>query len=355
MSRAPHAQIVQPQPTRAAVVESLDVLPPPPPSLQRAQSEPHLPSLSAGVGGKRRLNGSQRARKRRTAFINAMEGRQKGGCGPQLSFLEKLVKMLEEEDADIVTWTPDGDAFVICDQQRFAQEVLPKYFRSAKWNSFQRQLNLYNFYVHNKSFDRLVYANPLFHRGRMDLIRLIKRSPVKRKADGSAPASGAGSMSATPPPPGMLPRQSSVSSLAEASEVASSASTESSEGAAMDDHEDHGYGVHAAYHHRGMAHAHGHPAHLQQSIPLRRVKSEIQRPHSTPAGMDSFGDEDAVTALLGLLGRKVPTNVCDWKQRMEIAANDPINIRRATPPPTFDYSNAEEGHDRLDHLDLATA
>jgi len=135
------------------------------------------------VGMKRRMSSASRSRKRRTAFMNALEGRQKSGVGPQLSFLEKLVKMLDDENPDIVSWTTDGEAFVICDQQRFAGEVLPKYFRSAKWNSFQRQLNLYNFYVHNKSFDRLVYANPLFRRGRMDLIRLIKRSPVKRKAD----------------------------------------------------------------------------------------------------------------------------------------------------------------------------
>ena len=47
-------------------------------------------------------------------------------------FPTKVFNMLQNEDASVVSWTPSGDAFIIRDRQRFVNDVLPRYFRSAK-------------------------------------------------------------------------------------------------------------------------------------------------------------------------------------------------------------------------------
>lgn len=46
---------------------------------------------------------------------------------------------------DIVSFYSHGRAFGVHDMERFIEEVMPKYFKQSKWNSFARQLNLYGF------------------------------------------------------------------------------------------------------------------------------------------------------------------------------------------------------------------
>nr|AIG56479.1 secreted protein [Achlya hypogyna] len=77
-------------------------------------------------------------------------------------FVLALVTMLATEDASILGWEDDGKCIEIRDRVRFVQHVLPKYFRHAQYNSFQRQLSYYGF--------RRV-------KGRLDLLPLIVRAP----------------------------------------------------------------------------------------------------------------------------------------------------------------------------------
>ena len=42
----------------------------------------------------------------------------------------------------LISWSPTGRAFRISDSKLFAQQVLPTYFRTSKFSSFQRNLNL---------------------------------------------------------------------------------------------------------------------------------------------------------------------------------------------------------------------
>lgn len=45
------------------------------------------------------------------------------------------------EDADIITWTPDGSAFIISDTDRFEKEVIPLHFGNRiLYRSFQRKV-----------------------------------------------------------------------------------------------------------------------------------------------------------------------------------------------------------------------
>lgn len=68
-------------------------------------------------------------------------------------FPRRLFEMLESEtklasastgtgEAVIISWSASGKAFRIADVDSFVATVLPKYFRTKKFSSFQRNLNL---------------------------------------------------------------------------------------------------------------------------------------------------------------------------------------------------------------------
>lgn len=66
---------------------------------------------------------------------------------PKLVFPERLHQLLREVEkdglSDIVSFHPHGRSFAVHDMNRFVEEILPKWFKQSKWNSFARQLNLY--------------------------------------------------------------------------------------------------------------------------------------------------------------------------------------------------------------------
>lgn len=75
-----------------------------------------------------------------------------GKRGVPQQFPRRLYEMLESESkllaaADknhpkVICWSDSGRAFRICDVAEFSNTVLPKYFRTKKFSSFQRNLNL---------------------------------------------------------------------------------------------------------------------------------------------------------------------------------------------------------------------
>ncbi|KAJ0393438.1 hypothetical protein P43SY_004938 [Pythium insidiosum] len=91
-------------------------------------------------------------------------------------FLKSLRHMLDHESDAILRWTPDGDAFEIHDLAALTDVVLPKYFKHAKYASFQRQLNYFHFRKRTKS--RAVvctFSNPSFRRDEPELSWRITR------------------------------------------------------------------------------------------------------------------------------------------------------------------------------------
>lgn len=107
--------------------------------------------------------------------------------GITVTFPMKLHTMLTEisgscsssnAEAVVIGWNPEGDAFVIANPKTFTQTLLPRYFRTNKFSSFQRQLNAYGFVRGNLyagQEDMHIYYHDIFHRDHFDRIKTIKR------------------------------------------------------------------------------------------------------------------------------------------------------------------------------------
>lgn len=74
-----------------------------------------------------------------------------GKRGVPQQFPRRLYEMLQSESKllenssnheDVIAWSDSGKAFRILDVTAFSSAVLPKYFRTSKFSSFQRNLNL---------------------------------------------------------------------------------------------------------------------------------------------------------------------------------------------------------------------
>ncbi|KAL7634099.1 UNVERIFIED_CONTAM: hypothetical protein RMT77_015427 [Armadillidium vulgare] len=100
------------------------------------------------------------------------------------AFLNKLWKLVNDPlTDDLIRWSPKGKSFIITDQTRFTQDLVPKYFKHNNMQSFIRQLNLYGFRklssVESGSLSpdkgEIEFFHPNFIRGEKELIDQIKR------------------------------------------------------------------------------------------------------------------------------------------------------------------------------------
>jgi len=95
------------------------------------------------------------------------------------SFVDKLAKILETEDySEIISWTPDGEAFSIKSVTRLTEAVLPVFFKHRNFSSFIRQLNMYNFNKVRCTEGEHVYMNEHFRKGARNDYRNIKRRTI---------------------------------------------------------------------------------------------------------------------------------------------------------------------------------
>lgn len=108
------------------------------------------------------------------------------GHSNTLQFPWKLHVMLSEmegsEYESIVSWLPDGNAFKVHEKEKFASDVMPRYFASAKFRSFQRSLSLWGFQTETKKPGRRgSSSHSCFVRDRPELCRMMQRIRVKNK------------------------------------------------------------------------------------------------------------------------------------------------------------------------------
>ena len=85
-----------------------------------------------------------------TASLATMTYPRTGKRGVPQQFPRRLYEMLQAEaelettphHQQIISWSDSGRAFRIFNVGLFAEQILPKYFRTNKFSSFQRNLNL---------------------------------------------------------------------------------------------------------------------------------------------------------------------------------------------------------------------
>ncbi|XP_051501375.1 heat shock factor protein 2 [Myxocyprinus asiaticus] len=101
------------------------------------------------------------------------------------AFLTKLWTLVEDSDTnEFICWSQEGNSFLVLDEQRFAKEILPKFFKHNNMASFVRQLNMYGFrkvmhidigIVKQERDGPVEFQHPYFKHGQDDLLENIKR------------------------------------------------------------------------------------------------------------------------------------------------------------------------------------
>ena len=107
-----------------------------------------------------------------TANVNATT-RGGGGGGQLLQFPWKLHEMLhlaeKNRKTNVISWLPGGNGFKVHNKELFCAEIMPGYFASQKYKTFQRSLNLWGFESVAKGPDRGACYHQYFVKGRPEL------------------------------------------------------------------------------------------------------------------------------------------------------------------------------------------
>lgn len=100
---------------------------------------------------------------------------------PTMSFGDKLDAVLAVNDySSIVSWLPSGKSFAIMDKEKFIREVLPRFFKETKFESFHRRLKRWGFRTAYKTSTygtrQVVYTHDLFIKNRPELRKMMSGS-----------------------------------------------------------------------------------------------------------------------------------------------------------------------------------
>jgi hypothetical protein len=104
-----------------------------------------------------------------------------------MHFPWKLHELLEETgkiNSGVVSWLPGGKAFKVHKKENFCNELMPAFFNSSKYKTFQRSLNLWGFKSVSRGPDKGACYHQFFVRGNADLCKNMIR--VKIKGGGTA-------------------------------------------------------------------------------------------------------------------------------------------------------------------------
>ncbi|KAJ7976758.1 Heat stress transcription factor B-3 [Quillaja saponaria] len=89
-------------------------------------------------------------------------------------FLLKTYMLVEDPATDdVISWNPQGTAFVVWQPPEFARDLLPTLFKHNNFSSFVRQLNTYGF--RKIATSRWEFYNEKFKKGEKELLCEIRR------------------------------------------------------------------------------------------------------------------------------------------------------------------------------------
>lgn len=103
-------------------------------------------------------------------------------------FIANTWRIIEDTATNgTVNWNSKGDAILVFSKETMATQVLPNYFKTRSFESYVRQLNFYGFRKRaNEEGSASCFAHPLFLRGRLDLLKTIKKRKSVKKLPASA-------------------------------------------------------------------------------------------------------------------------------------------------------------------------
>lgn len=96
-----------------------------------------------------------------------------------LTFPEKLMNMMQyadnfkDDENYCIAWIPDGKSFVVRNPDTFTRQVLPKFFKATKFQSFTRKLYRWGFRQVNRGIgpdDPIIFGNEHFQRDDEELM-----------------------------------------------------------------------------------------------------------------------------------------------------------------------------------------
>lgn len=96
-----------------------------------------------------------------------------------------ILSLNPDDEANIVSWLPDNQSFVIIDPQRFSEAILHKYFKKSKYNSFVRKLHRWGFTRLTTGGGYDCFHHPMFRRNDPNLcqeMRALPRTLESKKA-----------------------------------------------------------------------------------------------------------------------------------------------------------------------------
>lgn len=89
-------------------------------------------------------------------------------------FLLKTYMLVQDPATDhIISWNPDGTAFVVWQPAEFSRDLLPTLFKHSNFSSFVRQLNTYGF--RKAATNRWEFCNIKFRKGDKEKLSEIRR------------------------------------------------------------------------------------------------------------------------------------------------------------------------------------
>lgn len=120
--------------------------------------------------------------------------------GPAVLFPWKLHQLLEDAEKNgrshIISWLPSDKAFKLHLKTEFCREIMPFFFNSSKFKTFQRSLNLWGFARIDVGPHKGAYYNPFFVRGKPYLCHSMKRVKIKGNNEVTGKFNGAVSKAA---------------------------------------------------------------------------------------------------------------------------------------------------------------